>query len=105
MSPAGKEGLSKWKLSCLYEKKMKQLKLDLYSKTVRVEHRHFVSLPCEEAHSGHPTGEAAGYSQKLNPVRKWSPVGSQTQQKSNKLRLKYHVDHFLVKEQRTRHAS
>ena len=27
--------------------------------------RHFVSLPCEEAHSGHPTGEAAGYSQKL----------------------------------------
>ena len=35
-----------------------------FSKTMNVEHRHFISLPCEEAHSGHRTGEAVGYSQK-----------------------------------------
>ena len=47
---------------------MKQLKTDLANgKSVKVELKHFVSLPCEEAHSGHPTGHAAGYRQKLNP--------------------------------------
>ena len=100
VSTAEKEGLSKWKLRCLYEEKMKQLKLDLATdKTVKVEHRHFVSLPCEEAHSGHPTGEAAGYSQKLNPFisQKISEmVSSDTAEV--KRALKCHVDHFLAKE-------
>ena len=64
VSDAEKEGLSKWKLRCLYEEKMKQLKTDLANgKSVKVELKHFVSLPCEEAHSGHPTGHAAGYRQ------------------------------------------
>ena len=68
VSDAEKKGLSKWKLRCLYEEKMKQLKTDLANdKTVKVELKHFVSLPCEEAHSGHSTGYAAAYSQKLNP--------------------------------------
>ena len=48
VSDAEKEGLSKWKLRCLYEEKMKQLKTDLASnKIVKVELKHFVSLPCE----------------------------------------------------------
>ena len=47
---------------------MKQLMTDLANnKTVKVELKYFVSLPCEEAHSEHPTGRAAGYSQELNP--------------------------------------
>ena len=52
------------------QKKFKQLKTDLADgKSVKVELKHFVSLPCEEAHSGHSTGRAAGYSQKfLLPV-------------------------------------
>ena len=53
-------------------------------KSVKVEVKHFVSLPCEEAHSGYPTGHAAGYRQKLNPHvshQKWSQAVSQTQQK------------------------
>ena len=103
VSTAEKEGLSKWKLRCLYEEKMKQLKLDLATdKTVKVEHRHFVSLLCEEANSGHPTGEAAGYSQKLNPFisQKISEMVSCgiTDTAEVKRALKYHVDHFLAKE-------
>ena len=67
VSDAEKKGLSKWKLRCLHEEKMKQLKADLANdKTVKVELKHFVSLPCEEAHSGHPTGCVAAYSRKLN---------------------------------------
>ena len=103
ISDAEKEGLSKWKLRCLYEEKMKQLKTDLANnKTVKVELRHFVSLPCEEAHCGHPTGCAAGYSQKLNPYvsQKISEMVSNgiTDTAEVKRTLKYYVDNFLVKE-------
>ena len=57
VSDAEKEGLSKWKLRCLYEEKNETvIKTDLANgKSVKVELKHFVSLPCEEAHSGHPT--------------------------------------------------
>ena len=71
-------------------------------KSVKVELKHFVSLPCEEAHSGHPTGHAAGYSQKLNPYvsQKISEMVSSgiTDTAEVKRTLKYYVDNFLVKE-------
>ena len=103
ISDAEKEGLSKWKLRCLYEEKMKQLKTDLANnKTVKVELKYFVSLPCEEAHSGHPTGYAAGYSQKLNPYvsQKISEMVSSgiTDTAEVKRTLEYYVDNFLVKQ-------
>ncbi len=36
--------------------------------TLKIIYRYFVSLPCESAHSDHPTGEAAGFAQKLHPL-------------------------------------
>ena len=30
--------------------------------------KYFISLPTEEAHSGHPTGQAGVYAQKLHPA-------------------------------------
>ena len=106
ISDAEKEaqGTSKWKLRCLYEEKMKQLKTDLANnKSVQVELKHFVSLPCEEAHSGHPTGHAAGYSQKLNPhlslkISEMVSSGiTDTAEVKRTLKM-YYVDNFLVKE-------
>ena len=66
VSDAEKEGLSKWKLRCLYEEKIKQLKTALTSdKSVKIKVKYFVFVPSEEAHSGHPTGHTVRYSQKL----------------------------------------
>ena len=38
------------------------------SSTVKTTFQYYVSLPCESAHSMHPTGEAGGFAQKLHPI-------------------------------------
>ena len=48
---------------------MEQLRQDLASgKAVQAERKYFVSLPTEEAHSGHPTGHCSGFSQRIHPL-------------------------------------
>lgn len=56
------------KLRTLREKKMQALKKALFDKEpVTMQTIYFVSLPTEECHSGHPTGNGvAGFSQRVN---------------------------------------
>jgi len=62
-------GLTKWALSTLRMQKLDQLRTALQNGHVREEeHKHFVSLPTVEAHSGHATGIQAGFSQGVNPA-------------------------------------
>lgn len=34
---------------------------------IKQTHKYFVSLPTEEAHHGHPTGEQDGFAQRVHP--------------------------------------
>ena len=61
-------GLTKWALTTLRMQKLDQLRTALQNGHVREEHKHFVSLPTVEAHSGHATGIQAGFSQRVNPA-------------------------------------
>jgi len=66
ISQSEREGLSKWKLRCLQEEKIRMIKKEIEAKTsVKTTMKYFISLPREEAHSGHPTGQAGVYAQKL----------------------------------------
>ncbi len=56
VSKGEKEGLSKWKLRCLQKQRIKSLKIELAKgQPVKSLTRYFISLPSEEAHSGHPS--------------------------------------------------
>ena len=71
LSKDEKEGslISKWRLQCLQEERITSLKTELAKgQPVRTLTRSFISLPSEEAHSGHPTGQPAVYGQKLHPL-------------------------------------
>ena len=58
-----KVGLSKWKVRCLKEDKLKELNKMLRAKNpVKTEAKYYVSFPSNEAHSEHPIGlEAIHY--------------------------------------------
>lgn len=43
-------------------------KLGSHPNDIKRIYRYFVSLPTEEAHHGHPTGEQAGFSQRVHPA-------------------------------------
>ena len=60
------KGLRKLKESCLQELK-KALKEEV---PVKVQTMYHVSLPCNEAHSGHPIGLSAGMAQRVHPMVK-----------------------------------
>ena len=61
ISQGERESLSKWKLRCLQEEKIKK---EIEAKrTVKMTTKYFISLPCEEAHS-----EAGVHAQKLQPA-------------------------------------
>ena len=69
LSKDEKEGLSKWRLQCLQEERITSLKTELAKgQPVSTLTRSFISLPSEEALSGHPTGQPAIYGQKLHPL-------------------------------------
>lgn len=98
-----KGGLSQWKLRCLKEEKVKELKASLHSgKQPIVQIKHYVSLPNSEAHSNHPLGPEAIYSQKMHPMvaQKIEEMVSSGMTDAAEVRrsLRYFVEHFLVKE-------
>ena len=69
ISQGERESLSKWKLRCLQEEKIKMIKREIEAKrTVKMTTKYFISLLREEAHSGHPTGQAGVHAQKLQPA-------------------------------------
>ena len=50
--------------------KLKKLKQDLkrFPSSITTIYKYYISLPTEDAHRGHSTGERAGFSQKLHPA-------------------------------------
>jgi hypothetical protein len=69
ITPAEREGLSKWKVRCLQEEKIRMIRDDIEAnRVVRTTTKHFISLPSEDAHSGHPAGQAGVYAQKVHPA-------------------------------------
>ena len=64
-----KQSLSSRQQKQLQEEILEQLRQDLASgKAVQMERKYSVSLPTEEAHSGHPTGHCSGFSQRIHPL-------------------------------------
>ena len=103
ISEGEKEGLSKWKLRCLKEEKMKELQSMLHTQNpVATEVKYFVSFPSTEAHSGHPIGQEAVHTQKLHPqvAQKILEMVTSGITDTAEVRrsLKYYVDNFLCKD-------
>ena len=103
LSKDEKEGLSKWRLQCLQEERITSLKTELAKgQPVSTLTRYFISLPSEEAHSGHPTGQPAVYGQKLHPlvaqnIAEMVAAGI-VDTAEVKRSVKYYVNNFLSKE-------
>ena len=69
VSEGERETLNNWKLRCLQEEKLEILRKKVAAKQpVKISMKYFVSLPMESAHSGHPTGLSAIFTQKLHPL-------------------------------------
>lgn len=69
---------------------------------VKITYRYFISLPCESAHSDHPTGEPAGFAQKLHPLiiskisdMVYAGITSITEMKRS---LRWYVQHDVTKQ-------
>jgi len=98
-----KEGLSMWRLRCLQEEQITSLKTELAKgQPVSSLTRDFISLPSEEAHSWHPTGQPAVYGQKLHPlvahtIAEMVAAGI-VYTAEVKHSLKYHLNNLLSKE-------
>ena len=72
-----KQSLSSQQQKQLQEEVLEQLRQDLASgKAVQVERKYFVSLPTEEAQSGHPTGHCSGFSQRIHLIEPITKVVS-----------------------------
>ena len=69
ITTAEREDLSNYKVRCLQEEKLRMLRDDIEARrTVKTITKHFISLPSEEAHAGHPTGQAGVHAQKVHPA-------------------------------------
>ena len=72
------------------------------SSAVKTNFKYYISLPCEKAHCNHPTGEAAGFAQKLHPlvISKISDMVSAgiTNVTDIKRSLRWYVRHELTKQ-------
>ena len=62
--------ITKQSLSSRHQEEVfEQLRQDMASgKAVQAGRKYFVSLPTEEAHSGHHTGQCSGFSQWIHPL-------------------------------------
>ena len=60
--------MTKRQLRDLKEEKLSQLRKEIAAGRAAVEEYCFIVLPTENAHSGHPTGEISGYSQRVHPL-------------------------------------
>ena len=79
------------------------IKTELEAKRpVKITMKYFISLPQQEAHSGHPTGQAGVYAQKLHPTISQKIVdmveAGVTDTSEIKHSLKHYVDKYLSKE-------
>lgn len=103
ISQEEREGLSKWKLRRLQEEKIRMIKKEIEAKqSVKTAMKYFISLPQEEAHSSHPTGQAGVYAQKLHPAISQKIVNMVeagiTDPTEIKHSLRYYVANYLSKE-------
>ncbi len=82
--------------------KLDQLRTALHNGHVKEEHKHFVSLPTVEAHSGHATGTQGGFTRKVNSAvigKITELVGSGITDSSEVRRiLRHYVNKTLSKE-------
>lgn len=63
-----KKELSEWKLRCLKEQKIKELRADLNSTDLPIaKMKYYISLPKYDVHSNHPVGAEAIYAQRMHP--------------------------------------
>ena len=60
--------MTKRQLRDLKEERLSQLRKEIAVGRAAVEEYCFIVLPTENAHSGHPTGEISGYSQRVHPL-------------------------------------
>lgn len=107
------EIVSKWKLQCLRQEKLSKLKENIHAKNpIKTIIKHFVSLPSEAAHSGHPTGQSSNavFSQKLHPkvtskITEMVHSGiTETAEVKRSLKYYLYVDSIVSKELRQKPA-
>ena len=68
LSPDESQGVSKHKLRQLKEEKLRAAREAIATGGVKTIQKHFVSLPTEQAHQGHPVGQAASFCQRIHPI-------------------------------------
>lgn len=69
ITTAEKESLSKCKLRQLRETKLTNLRKELQTTGMpNTKSVYFVSMPTNEAHSNHPTGQEIAFAQKVHPL-------------------------------------
>ena len=96
-------GLTEWKLRCLRQEKIDDLKNKLATKAqVLTKVRYYVSLPNNEAHCDHPIGEPAIHTQKVHPLVAQKimemVMSGMTDCAEIRRSLRYYVNNFLIKE-------
>ena len=100
--------VSKRETKRLQEKRLSELRTALTTNdkdigtTVNVVKKFFVSLPSDEAHSGHPVGKQSGFSQRIHPrlIQEIAQLVSAgiTEKREVKRSLRYFVTNTLSKE-------
>ena len=66
--PEESQGVSKHKLRQIKEEKLQAAREAIAIGGVKTVPKYFVSLPTEQAHDGHPVGEAASFCQRIHPI-------------------------------------
>jgi len=97
------KNLSNWKLRCMQEEQLGKLQKEISAKKeIKTLKKYFISLPDGSAHSGHPTGHAGIFAQKLHPLvsQKILEIVHSGITDSNEIKryLKYYVDTIIVKD-------
>ena len=103
ISEVERENLSNWKLRCLQEERLEMLRKEIVAKKpIKTLTKFFISLPAESAHSGHPTGSAGIFAQKLHPLvsQKILEMVRSGMSDTNEIKrcLKYYIDTVIVKD-------
>ena len=84
------------------KKALDNLKEAIINRSANGVANYFVSLPTEAAHTGHPTGKVAGFSQRVHPIIiekiKELVASGITDVHEVKKILKYHVQHDVIKD-------
>ena len=96
------KGLSQYKLQQFREERLQSARKAIEAGQVKAVEKHFVSLPTETAHTGHPVGVAASFCQRIHPIiiNKISELVSSgiDETKDVQRALKHYVKYTLPKE-------